>query len=108
MLPATVRLDVCDDTDVKKFMFMLYNVITLGKSDEFRSMEFMCQLKGATFDFYCEKFSRDGSETYEKKWCLVVKREFIDRFGMTQEPEDEIRYTKSASLDKEDLVKSLK
>lgn len=67
----------------------------------------MFHLKGAAFDFYYESFAREGSVTDEAKCYQVVKRAFIDQFGMTKKLEDAITDETSAMLNNGGFVKLL-
>lgn len=67
----------------------------------------MCHLEGDAFDFYYERFARDGSVTDESKCYKVLKRAFVDLFVNSQEPEDGIRDSTSVTFKNDYLVKPL-
>lgn len=59
------------------------------------------------FNFFFEVFAINGSITEENKDHEVFKNSFIYRLGMQKDPEDVIPTSKSVTIDKAYLIKSV-
>ena len=106
--PSSVTYDRTAEMDVGKFFFVYENVTMRMKSEDEKAAEIICYLEGDAFDFYYETFAQNGLLAEDAKDFDKVKHALVERFAVTEEPEDNIRRAIAARLDYQDLIGSLR
>ena len=95
-------------SDVVPFFFYFENVAARDKPDNEKALELLCYLDGAAPNYFFETFAPDGTLSEDGKDFQIVKASFISHFKPIEAPQDIILRATSATLDKQDLLVSLR
>jgi len=94
-------------TDVKMFFFYFENVATRGKDHTEMAFDLLAFLDKDAFQFYYEKFTRDGELVEEAKDYAVVKAASIAKYEQKEDAGSIMQRALHASLDPQDMEKSI-
>ena len=94
-------------TDVKMFFFYFENVATRGKDHSEMALDLLAFLDRDPFQFYYEKFTRNGELIEEAKDYAKVKAAFITRYEKKEDPGTIMQLALQASLNHDDMEKSI-
>ena len=95
-------------SDVVRFFFYSENVSARDKPDNEKAFELLCYLDGAAANYFFETFAPDGTLSEDEKDFQMVRASFISHFKPIEAPQDIILRATSATLDKQDLLVSLR